>query len=159
MRSLFSKIVPLDEIAEKIQAAKANGRRIVTTNGCFDLLHLGHVEYLIQARTLGDLLVVGLNSDDSVRKLKGPTRPIFEEKVRAKQLAALEAVDFVTIFPEATPERFLSLVFPHIHVKGGDYKPEDLPEKTVVEKGGGKVQCLPFIEGFSTTSLIEKLRN
>lgn len=138
---------------------RAQGKKIVTTNGCFDLLHVGHLQYLGQARELGDRLWVGLNSDRSVRALKGPKRPIQDERTRMLQMAALEAVDYITLFETLTPEEFLQRVRPAIHVKGGDYRPEDLPESQVVKNGGGKIECLPFAEGFSTTSLIEKIQS
>lgn len=132
--------------------------KIVTTNGCFDILHLGHLNMLKDARLLGDRLWVGLNSDASVRGLKGSGRPIQDQHTRALQLAALEAVDYVTVFEQSNPEAFLAKVRPAIHVKGGDYKAQDLPERKVVEQAGGEVICLPFTEGFSTTALIEKLK-
>ncbi len=152
MRDAASKSLPLKQIIELSQ-----GKKVVSTNGCFDLLHWGHLSYLESAKKLGDLLIIGINSDRSVKALKGPTRPIFPEKVRALQLAALESVDFVFIFDEDTPVTFLEQLKPAIHVKGGDYDPSQLPEREVVEKNGGKVICLPFIDGYSTTSLIQSL--
>lgn len=136
---------------------RAQGKKIVTTNGCFDLLHIGHLQYLGQARELGDRLWIGLNSDRSVQALKGPKRPIQDEKSRLLQMAALEAVDYITVFEALTPVEFLKQVRPAIHVKGGDYRPEDLPETSVVEAGGGKIECLAFTPGFSTTALVEKI--
>jgi len=158
MRSLEEKIIPREKLAEFCKGLGGEGKRIVTTNGCFDLLHLGHITYLIEAKKLGDILLVGINSDNSVRKLKGPCRPIQSEQARARQIAALESVDFVTIFPEDTPEAFLELAKPQIHTKGGDYSPEALPEKKIVEFYGGKIVCLSLIEGFSTTRLIEQMK-
>lgn len=159
MRKLESKILNRKDAARLGQELRASGKKIISTNGCFDILHWGHLQYLEKARELGDALVVAVNADASVKKLKGPTRPIQNETLRARQLAALECVDYVMIFPEDTPEQILSELKPHIHVKGGDYTPERLPESKVVEAGGGKVVCLPLAEGFSTTSLIEKLKN
>lgn len=134
-----------------------SGDVIVFTNGCFDLLHRGHITYLSRARELGGVLVMGINSDASVQKLKGPTRPVTSEMDRAFALAALRAVDYVTIFSEDTPEALLSVIRPHIHTKGGDYRPEDLPEKGVVEAHGGRVEIIPFVDGYSTTKTIQKM--
>ena len=158
MRNPADKIILWDEAEGLAARLHKEGVAIVTTNGCFDLLHLGHFTYLAEARRQGSCLWVGLNSDASVKKLKGPKRPILDERTRALQLAALEAVDYITIFNEQTPEEFLKKVRSQIHAKGGDYKPEDLPEKKVLEKWGGKVVCLALTPGFSTTSLIEKLQ-
>lgn len=134
------------------------GKRLVFTNGVFDILHAGHVGYLSQARTLGDLLFVGLNSDDSVRRLgKGPDRPIYGLQDRAAVLAALRPVDGVIAFDDLTPERLISYLKPEVHVKGGDYAIEELPEAGVVASYGGEVVILPFMEGFSTTDALRKL--
>jgi D-glycero-beta-D-manno-heptose 1-phosphate adenylyltransferase len=132
---------------------------VVFTNGCFDLLHPGHVSYLRAARALGDLLVIGLNSDASVRMLKGPSRPIVREKDRAAVLAALKSVDAVVIFAEETPVRLLRELKPAVYVKGGDYRIEDLPEAEVAAEIGAEVRILPFEPGYSTSNLIEKIRN
>jgi len=153
-----TKIVPATRIQELSESLKAQGKKIVTTNGCFDILHLGHIQYLLQAREMGDVLIVGINSDRSVKLLKGPNRPINPESDRALQLAGLESVDYVTIFDESTPERLLKTIGPSIHVKGGDYTADKLPEKSVVEAGGGSVVCVSHLEGFSTTRLIEKIK-
>jgi D-glycero-beta-D-manno-heptose 1-phosphate adenylyltransferase len=152
------KIISHSALSQFSRVLKDQGKRIVTTNGCFDLLHLGHIQYLTEAKALGDILLVGLNSDASVKRLKGPTRPLNSELVRARQIAALECVDYVAIFEESTPEAFLELVKPQLHVKGGDYRAEDLPERKVVEAGGGEVRVLSLVPGYSTTSLIEKLK-
>lgn len=159
MRSIESKVIQQSQLSSLCESLKRSGKRIVTTNGCFDLLHWGHLQYLEKARELGDILICAVNSDSSVKKLKGPTRPIHSEVIRAKQLAALESVDYVVIFEEDAPQQILELIKPTLHVKGGDYRPEDLPERTVVEKNGGKVRCLPVAPGFSTTSLIENLKS
>jgi rfaE bifunctional protein nucleotidyltransferase chain/domain len=139
-------------------ACRARSGLVVTTNGCFDLLHRGHVEYLQQARQLGDLLLVGLNTDESVRRLKGPQRPLNDQDARAVVMAALKCVDGVCLFGEETPLDWLRAVQPDFHVKGGDYDPEQMIEKSVVETWGGRIKVLPFVPGFSTSGLIEKSR-
>lgn len=149
------KIHNRSELAAILQQAKADGDVVVTTNGCFDVLHLGHLRYLQAARQLGDLLVVAINSDSSVRQLKGENRPLVPEEERAEMLAGLECVDYVVIFPEATPIDLLSELKPNIHVKGGDYKLEQLIERDVVEANGGKVIVGLNVPGKSTTNLIE----
>ena len=138
---------------------RARGKRLVVTNGCFDVLHLGHVTYLEAARNLGDLLLIGLSGDDSVQQLKGANRPINNERDRAAVLAALESVSGVCIFSEKTATRFLSIAKPDIYVKGGDYTLETLnqEERRTVEGGGGKIIILPFVPGKSTTALLEKI--
>lgn len=158
LRSLESKVISREQLPGLSRELKSQGKKIVTTNGCFDFLHMGHIRYLMEAKALGDILICGINSDESVRRLKGPGRPVFDEKTRALQLAGLEAVDYIVVFGEATPEKFLSEVCPSIHVKGGDYDPKKLPERKVVEAGGGTVKCLSLINGFSTTSIIQKLK-
>lgn len=146
----------LKAIADKLRTEK---RIVVSSNGCFDILHWGHLRYLNEAKGFGDTLVVAINSDASVKRLKGETRPIFNEKVRALQLACLSAVDYVVIFDQATPVEFLSILRPHIHAKGADYVNKPLPERGLVESWGGKVELLPLEEGFSTTSVIAKLKS
>lgn len=131
-------------------------QRIVFTNGCFDILHLGHVTYLEEAAKLGDVLIVGLNSDDSVRRLKGPTRPIQPQEARARILAALEFVEAVVIFEEDTPLRLIEKVSPDVLVKGGDYTVDTVVGADFVRSRGGEVVILPLVEGYSTTQLIEK---
>jgi glycerol-3-phosphate cytidylyltransferase len=158
-RSIESKMVAWEDVASHALNLHANGRRIVTTNGCFDLLHYGHLQYLTEARALGDCLWVAVNADETVRRQKGEGRPLNPEKWRAATLAALEVVDYVTIFREDTPVDFLKRVAPKTHVKGGDYSPEKLPETPVVEAGGGEVRCLAFTDGVSTTGLIAKLKD
>ncbi|WP_061248545.1 D-glycero-beta-D-manno-heptose 1-phosphate adenylyltransferase [Leptospira alstonii] len=132
-------------------------RKIVFTNGCFDLVHKGHITYLSQARELGDFLWVGLNSDSSVKRLKGEQRPVVCEEDRAVLLSNLRFVDAVTIFPQDTPLDLIRLVKPAIHVKGGDYKAEDLPETPMIREFGGEVKILPFVPGKSTSLLIQKI--
>lgn len=152
------KIYHLSELASILQQAKSDGNVVVTTNGCFDVLHLGHLRYLQAARQLGDLLVVAINSDSSVRQLKGENRPLVPEEERAEMLAGLGCVDYVVVFPELTPISLLSELKPSIHVKGGDYKLEQLIEKDVVEANGGKVIVGLNVPGKSTTNLIEVIR-
>ena len=152
---LNPKIYQRSELASVLQQAKSDGNVVVTTNGCFDVLHLGHLRYLQAARQLGDLLVVAVNSDSSVRHLKGENRPLVPEEERAEMLAGLECVDYVVIFPELTPIDLLSELKPNIHVKGGDYKLEQLIERDVVEANGGQVIVGLNVPGKSTTNLIE----
>ena len=149
------KIYKRNELAAILQQLKYEGNVVVTTNGCFDVLHLGHLRYLQAARQLGDHLVVAINSDTSVRELKGENRPLVPEDERAEMLAGLECVDYVVIFPELTPIELLSKLKPSIHVKGGDYKLEQLVEREIVEKNGGKVIVGLNVPGKSTTNLIE----
>ena len=151
---LNHKIYHRSELASILQQAKTDGNVVVTTNGCFDVLHLGHLRYLQAARQLGDMLVVAINSDSSVRQLKGENRPLVPEDERAEMLAGLECVDYVVIFPEETPISLLSELKPSIHVKGGDYKLEQLLERDVVEANGGKVIVGLNVPGKSTTNLI-----
>ena len=151
---LNPKIYHRSELASILHQAKLDGAVVVTTNGCFDVLHLGHLRYLQAARQLGDLLVVAVNSDSSVQQLKGENRPIAPEAERAEMLAGLECVDYVVIFRELTPIALLSELKPDIHVKGGDYKPEQLIERDVVEANGGKVIVGLNVPGKSTTDLI-----
>jgi rfaE bifunctional protein nucleotidyltransferase chain/domain len=134
------------------------GRRLVFTNGCFDLLHRGHVEYLAEARALGDALIVGLNDDDSVRRLKGPGRPLVSAVDRARVLAALAAVDAVVVFTEDTPAALIAELIPDVLVKGGDYALDAIVGREVVEGAGGEVQQIRFRPGYSTSDLIARLR-
>lgn len=151
-----SKILDRDKLVAKVNRMKGRGLRVVFTNGCFDIIHAGHVQYLEQARNLGDCLVVGLNSDDSVRRLKGEARPINSQQARAEVLAALYAVDYVCIFEEDTPHDLIKEVVPDVLVKGGDWEIKDIVGADVVTAAGGTVISLPFKEGYSTTSIIEK---
>ena len=132
---------------------------MVLTNGCFELLHRGHVEYLAQARALGDVLVVGLNSDASVRRLKGEGRPLAAEADRAAVVAALRCVDAVTVFDEDTPLELISTLLPDVLVKGGDYHLDDIVGREVVEEAGGEVRVLPFVVGYSTTKILDRLKD
>jgi D-beta-D-heptose 7-phosphate kinase/D-beta-D-heptose 1-phosphate adenosyltransferase len=151
------KIKLRNEIKGIVQALKNEGAKIIFTNGCFDILHLGHVRYLRKAKKLGDVLVVGLNSDHSVRSLKGNDRPYVSELERAEILASLECVDYVVIFSELRPDSLIKNIKPHFHVKGGDYEISTLPEKKLVENLGGKVIVIPPVEGRSTTNIVERI--
>ena len=152
-------IIPRERIKEVCNDMRANGTVIVFTNGCFDVLHAGHVRYLTKAREMGDFLVIGLNSDDSVRRLKGNGRPINTEDDRAEVLDALRAVGAVTIFDEPTAEALIAAVHPDVYVKGGDYTIETLPEAKIVQEYGGRVEFVPLVEGRSTTNVIERIRS
>ena len=148
-----------DELLGRIAAARAGGERIVMTNGCFDILHPGHVDYLTRARLLGDRLVVAINSDDSVSRLKGPSRPVTDQGSRAAIIAALGCVDWVTIFDTDTPEALINRVLPDVLVKGGDYRPEDIAGAGAVLAAGGEVRVLDFVEGFSSSAIIDRLKS
>lgn len=151
------KIKTRKELLRIIKDLKAKGKRIVFTNGCFDLLHIGHVRYLEKARALGDVLVVGVNSDSSVRKLKGAKRPILPEEERAGILSGLGCVDYITIFREIDPLKLITSLRPDLLVKGGDWTKEQTVGKEVVERLGGEVVIIPFIKGASTSNLIETI--
>jgi D-beta-D-heptose 7-phosphate kinase/D-beta-D-heptose 1-phosphate adenosyltransferase len=152
-----NKILDLSSYRILLKDLKKLGHKIVFTNGCFDILHLGHITYLEEAKAKGDILVVGLNSDNSVKRLKGPERPIKDEKSRASILAALSSVDVVIIFEDDTPISLIKAVQPDILVKGGDYKKEQIVGADFVERTGGQVVIIPFLEGHSSTDLINKL--
>jgi rfaE bifunctional protein nucleotidyltransferase chain/domain len=154
-----NKIIAWEKLPEWRQALRASGKKLVVTNGCFDILHLGHVTYLENARNFGDALLVGINSDDATRQLKGAGRPVNSENDRAAVLAALESINGVCIFTDATATKFLAAAQPDIYVKGGDYTLETLnqDERCAVESAGGKIILVPFVPGKSTTSLLEKI--
>ena len=154
------KILDSDTIAARADTLRAEGRELVLTNGCFDLLHVGHVRYLQSARALGDALVVAINGDASVRSLKGDGRPLNSEADRAEVIAALECVDFVVVFPEVRVTRLLEKVRPSIYVKGGDYTPDTLnpEERQVLDKIGTAIRILPFEQGHSTSGLIDRMK-
>jgi len=153
------KIINLEELSERSRQMRAGGKKLVATNGCFDLLHVGHVHYLQAARALGDLLVVGLNGDHSVHELKGNGRPIVAERDRAEILAALQCVDLVTIFPEMRATQFIAASQPAIYVKGGDYSSETLneEERTLLKEMGTEIRFIPFETGYSTSRLLEQI--
>jgi D-beta-D-heptose 7-phosphate kinase/D-beta-D-heptose 1-phosphate adenosyltransferase len=146
-----------DGLIDWIAQERARGRRIVFTNGCFDIIHSGHTSFLREARSLGDVLIVGLNSDESVTRLKGPGRPINSLTERASVLASLGSVDYVAPFEEDTPEALIEIVRPEIFVKGGDYRREELPEAPLVEALGGTVRILRYVEDHSTTGIINRI--
>ncbi len=156
-RQSDGKILPRDELVAVLESLRSTGKKIIFTNGCFDLLHAGHVKYLQQARNLGDLLVLGLNSDDSIRRLKGPKRPLLEEAERAQILAALDCIDYLAVFDEDTPLELLQTIRPQILVKGGDYLPDEVVGKDLVESYGGRVELIHFVDGKSTTNIIDKI--
>lgn len=151
------KILSREELIIRRRQWKDNGCRVVFTNGCFDLLHLGHVRLLEQARALGDLLVVGLNSDASVRGLKGEGRPLLPEAERAEVLAALACVDALTVFEEATPREVISALRPDVLVKGGDWQPGEIVGREEVEAAGGRVVVVSYLEGYSTSALLARI--
>ena len=140
------------------QRLRSAGKRLVFTNGVFDLLHVGHVRYLTQARGLGDALVVAINSDRMVRELKGPDRPIFDQAERAEILAALRSVDYVCVFDDISPRKLIATLLPDVLVKGGDYQLDQIHGREEVEAAGGKVISLPFVQGASTTALIQRIK-
>ena len=153
------KIVELEELSDRCEKLRSAGKKIVATNGCFELLHVGHVRYFQAARALGELLVVGLNGDRSVHELKGAGRPITTERDRAEILAALQCVDLVTIFPEIRATKFLAAVRPAVYVKGGDYTPGtlDQEERAILKEIGSAIRLIPFEIGYSTSGLIEQI--
>ncbi|MDY6952072.1 MAG: D-glycero-beta-D-manno-heptose 1-phosphate adenylyltransferase [Thermodesulfobacteriota bacterium] len=154
---MSEKVINRRELKERVQAMKRVGKTIVFTNGCFDLLHIGHVQYLEAAKAQGDILVVGLNSDSSVRKIKGPNRPVVPEKERAEVLAALACVDVVTIFEEPDPLTTIQTIVPHVLVKGADWAEDAIVGRDVVEAAGGRVVRVPLTAGASTTRVIETI--
>lgn len=151
------KTLPLDQLVTERERLRQAGKTVVFTNGCFDLLHPGHVRYLQQARALGDALIVALNSDRSVRELKGDKRPILAETERSEVMAALACVDFVTVFDEPTPREIISALLPDVLVKGGDWGVDAIVGREEVEAAGGKVMSLAFVEGCSTTDVIQRI--
>ena len=155
---LNPEILTIDEAILRFGREKRNGRRIVFTNGCFDLLHPGHIGSLEQARALGDALIVGLNSDASVRQLKGAGRPVLPERERAEILAALECVDAVVIFDDLTPREVIARLLPDVLVKGGDWPGDQIVGREEVEAAGGRVVSIPVVPGYSTTAILRKIR-
>ncbi|HYZ46867.1 MAG TPA: D-glycero-beta-D-manno-heptose 1-phosphate adenylyltransferase [Actinomycetota bacterium] len=161
LRESFSaagKVLPRERLAQRAEFLRRRGRRIVFTNGCFDILHRGHITYLSRAKMLGDVLIVGVNSDEGVARLKGPSRPVNPLEDRVEVLAALSSVDHVVSFDEDTPERLIELIKPQVFVKGGDYTVAMLPEAGAVEANGGAVHILPYVEDRSTTGIIDRIR-
>lgn len=157
LRRATDKIKEQRELAQIVEHRRRQGERCVFTNGCFDILHVGHIRYLQEARELGDYLVVAINSDESVRQLKGSPRPFVTQDERAEMLAALESVDYVTIYDELTAEAVIRLLRPEVYVKGGDYKPDTIVESPVVRSYGGQVVTVTLVQGRSTTRLVERV--
>jgi len=155
---LNPEILTLDEAILRFGPGKRNGRRVVFTNGCFDLLHPGHIGSLEQARSLGDVLIVGLNSDSSVRQLKGAGRPVLPERERAEILASLECVDAVVIFDALTPREVIARLLPDVLVKGGDWASDQIVGREEVEAAGGRIVSIPVVAGYSTTEILRKIR-
>jgi rfaE bifunctional protein nucleotidyltransferase chain/domain len=153
----MSKITPRNELKAEVDRLKREGKKVVFTNGCFDILHAGHTRYLREARKLGDALILALNSDSSVRSIKGPMRPIVPEAERAEVVAALDSVDYVTVFDELTPLELIEFLRPDVIVKGGDWAEKDIVGAETVRKWGGRVAIMPEIEGASTTNIIDKV--
>ncbi|MFH1980527.1 MAG: D-glycero-beta-D-manno-heptose 1-phosphate adenylyltransferase [Pseudomonadota bacterium] len=159
MRPVQPKIIPFERIAAVAEGLREKGSRIVFTNGCFDLLHIGHIRYLSAARDCGDCLVVGLNADESVHRIKGPERPVTPEDQRAEVLAALSCVDFITVFSEDTPKRLIAAVRPHVLVKGADWAEADIVGADIVRADGGDVVRIPVVKDVSTTGIIARIRS
>ena len=155
---MIEKILTLEQMLRERERLRATGERLVFTNGVFDLLHVGHVRYLAQARSLGDALVVAINTDRAVRELKGRDRPIFNQAERAEIIAALRSVDYVTVFDDTSPRNLIARLLPDVLVKGGDYQLDQIHGREEVEAAGGKVISLPFVEGASTSALIRQIR-
>ena len=160
-KNIKSKIYSLSDLKIQSDKWKENGDKIVFTNGCFDILHIGHARLLSEASALGDVLILGLNSDASVARLKGPERPVNSETVRAEMLSCLESVDFVTVFDEDDPRALIAALKPDVHIEGGDFDPDNdsaMPEASVLREHGGCVKVIALLEGHSTTGLISKIR-
>lgn len=153
----MGQVVTQQQLVEIRRQLRQQGKRVVFTNGCFDIIHRGHVDYLIKARALGDVLVVGMNSDASVQRLKGPTRPIVEEQDRSFVLAALSCVDYVCLFEDDTPLALITAIVPDVLVKGGDWSIENIVGREIVEQAGGSVQTISFVPNRSTTNIVQKI--
>ena len=158
LNKINSKIFSLDDLKNQVNAWKQAGEEVVFTNGCFDIIHRGHIEVLAQTADLGDRLIIGLNSDSSIQKLKGEDRPIIDQQARAILLAALSFVDAVILFPEDTPINLISTLLPDVLAKGGDYEIETIVGHEIVQNNGGQVILVPFVEGFSSTTIIDKIK-
>ena len=155
LEKIYDKILNRESLEEKLNLWRKDGKTIVFSNGCFDILHRGHVEYLSKAADLGDILIIGLNTDASVKRIKGPSRPVNDEKARAVVLAALEFVDAIMFFEEDTPYNLIKNVQPDVLVKGKDYKAEDIFGYDIVTNNGGRVETIELVEGFSTTNILK----
>ena len=154
-----SKIIDLHKLKQVLAVWRFKDQRVVFTNGCFDILHLGHADYLSKAKALGDKLIVGLNTDHSVSRLKGPGRPVNSQDARAKLLASFSFIDALVLFDEDTPYELIQFVQPDVLVKGSDYKPDEIVGADIVLAKGGKIETIDFLEGYSTSSIIKKLRS
>jgi len=152
------KIKKSEDLKPILEGLKGKGKTVVFTNGCFDILHCGHVKCLEEAKANGDVLVVGINSDESLKKIKGGDRPIVDEKGRSHVVAALESVDYVTIFDEETPLETIKLLLPKVLIKGGDWSKKDIVGSDIVEKSGGEVKNIPLVKGYSTSGIIKKIK-
>ena len=159
LHKINDKIISLEELKARIESWKANGKKIVFTNGCFDILHRGHVEVLAKTADLGDKLIIGLNSDSSIKKLKKENRPIVDEESRALLLAAFSFVDAIVLFSEQTPINLIAEIKPDILAKGGDYEIQEIVGHNIVQGNGGEVITIPLTEGFSSTNIIDKIQN
>ena len=157
MKEFIDKIKPLSVLKERLEGLRKE-KIIVFTNGCFDILHPGHIRYLYEAKRLGDILIVGLNSDNSIRRIKGEHRPIMDERARSEMLSVLPFIDFITICDEDTPYNLIKEIRPHILVKGGDWEEDRIVGADIVRALGGRVVRIPYIEGYSTTSIIERIK-
>jgi rfaE bifunctional protein nucleotidyltransferase chain/domain len=156
--TVSGKVKSLDELKGIADQARRDGKTVVLTNGCFDLLHRGHVHILREAKALGDILIVAINSDRSVKAIKGPSRPVLLESDRTELLAAMEMVDYVTLFDEPDPYDLIAAVRPNVLVKGGDWGSDQIVGADIVKRNGGKVAVIPYLKGFSTTEIIERIR-
>ena len=156
---LNSKILDKERLLVKLTDWKEENKKIVFTNGCFDLIHLGHIEVIARSADLGDILIIGVNTDNSIKRLKGPNRPIVEEISRAKQLAALEFVDAVVFFDQDTPIDLIKVINPNVITKGGDYNTDQVIGNDVVTQNDGEVVIIPLTQGYSTTSILEKIKD
>ena len=159
LNTLNSKIFTIEELKAKTNSWKENGQKVVFTNGCFDIVHRGHIEVLARTADLGDKLIIGLNSDSSIQKLKGEDRPIINEQSRAFLLAALSFVNAVVLFSEDTPLNLISTLVPDVLAKGGDYEIETIVGHEIIQQNGGEVILVPFVDGFSSTTIIDKIKN
>jgi rfaE bifunctional protein nucleotidyltransferase chain/domain len=153
------KVKTVEELSGIVARARSSGQKVVFTNGCFDLLHRGHIQTLRGARALGDLLIVALNTDRSVKMLKGPRRPVLPEEDRIELIAAMEMVDYVTLFDEPDPQRLIEALRPDVLAKGGDWSADQVIGGEIVAKSGGEVALIPYIQGISTTAIIERIRS
>jgi rfaE bifunctional protein nucleotidyltransferase chain/domain len=159
LHTIEKKLMNSSQLIDQLNVWQKEGCKIVFSNGCFDILHLGHIDYLARAADFGDKMVIGLNTDSSVSKIKGPTRPINDERSRAMVLAALEFVSAIILFDEPTPYELIRLVQPDVLVKGADYKPEEIVGYDIVTAKGGSVKTIPFVDGYSTTRIEQRIRN